>query len=136
VSADDDFGDLIYVSQLKVERMHATLKLPPWRRLKSVEVKPPGAPGIRAEFDIDRDNLIAKLRAVTDAIYRKYAVRHYYDPLLRPGARFVGRERSMSSNQGKAILIAAWLRERPCTWGSGTTRSTRRLPASPRRNPQ
>jgi hypothetical protein len=101
MAAVDDFGYLIYVSQLKVERMHATLKLPPWRRVKAVEVKPTGAPGIRAEFDIDRDNLVAKLRAVTDAIYRKYAVRHYYDPLLRPGAWFVGRMDGMAYGWGR-----------------------------------
>jgi hypothetical protein len=101
VSADDDFGDLVYVSQLKVERMHATLKLPPWRRVRSVEFKVPGGPGIGAELDTDRANLIAKLRAVTDAIYGKYAIRYYYDPLLRPGAWFVGRMDGMAYGWGR-----------------------------------
>ena len=96
MSTDDDFGDLVYVSQLKVERMHAALKPPPWKRVKSAEVKGPAGVGLGLELDSDRGNLVSKLRAVTDDIYRHYAVRYYYDPNLRPGRFFVGRMPDMA----------------------------------------
>jgi hypothetical protein len=101
MATDDDFGDLIYVSRLKVERMYATLQLPPWRRVRSVGVTVPGGAGISTEIATDRENVVATLRAVTDAIYHKYAVRQFYDPLLQPGAWFVGRMDGMAYGWGR-----------------------------------
>jgi hypothetical protein len=96
-----DFGELIYVSPLKVERLHATLKLPPWK-VKSVQAKGGGI-GLAVEMDTSRDDLFARLRTVTDHMYRKrtYPIGRYYDRALREGQWFVGQIDAMAYGWGR-----------------------------------
>jgi hypothetical protein len=67
--AEDDFGDLIYVSRLKVERLHATLRSSPLKRVSSLDLKVMGT-GVAAGFADIPDDLIAKLRTVRDGHLR------------------------------------------------------------------
>jgi hypothetical protein len=116
MASDSDFGDLIYASQLKVERMHDTLTLPLRERLKSVAFK-----GVKIELDTNRANLVAKLRRVTDSVYEKYSVRYYYDPRLRGGEWFVGRMQNMAYGWARGITApktAPW-RSSPVATTSG-----------------
>jgi hypothetical protein len=98
--AEDDLGDLIYVSRLKVERLHATLRSSPLKRVSSLDLKVMGT-GVAAGFADIPDDLIAKLRTVREAIYAHYPVKHYNEPNLRPGQWFVGSIKDMAYGWGR-----------------------------------
>lgn len=96
----DNFQDLLYLSQTKVENLYSTLKVPLARRLSAIELTVLEA-GLRTELRTDTSSAAAKLPLVVDAVIRNYLVKDFTDPRLRPGEWFLGDLEQMAYGRGQ-----------------------------------
>lgn len=94
------FRDLLYVSELKVNRLDASLKKPLLRRVSSATLGFRGA-GTKVDLDPGEDSAIAKLQDVLVALEDYPGVLDLSDGGLQPNTWFVGRIEAMAYGWGR-----------------------------------